>query len=85
MTALNISGKYTAGDLLDQYKLVSGAWTLQGTAGFTLDKRTQQHPNELAVGVRLLYHFQASAPIAFFNMQTSQYSVMCFAPSESGT
>ncbi len=81
----DISGKYAAGDLLDQYKLVSGTWTLQGAAGFTLDKRTQQHPNELAVGVRLLYHFQASAPISFFNMQTSQYAVMCFAPSESGT
>ena len=52
---------------------------------YTLDMRTQLHPNELAIGVRILYHFQASAPIQFFNMQTSQYSVMCFAPSESGT
>ena len=59
-----------------------GAGRCRARRGFTLDKRTQQHPNELAVGVRLLYHFQASAPIAFFNMQTSQYSVMCFAPSE---
>ena len=82
----NIGGKYVAGqDPSDEYKPVSGAWTLQGTAGYTLDKRTQQHPNELAVGVRILYHFQASAPIQFFNMQTSQYAVMCFAPSESGT
>ncbi len=81
----NIAGKYAAGDPVDVYKPVSGTWTLQGTAGYTLDKRTQQHPNELAVGVRILYHFQASAPVSFFNMQTSQYSVMCFAPSESGT
>ncbi len=82
----NINGAYVAGqDPADVYKLVSGTWTLQGSAGYTLDKRTQLHPNELAVGVRLVYHFQASAPISFFNMQTSQYAVMCFAPSESGT
>jgi hypothetical protein len=81
----SIAGKYVAGDLIDVYKPVSGAWTLQGTAGFTLDKRTQLHPNEVAVGVRLLYHFTASAPISFFNAQTSQYAVMCFAPSETGT
>lgn len=72
-------------DPYDKYTLVGGAWTLQGSANYTLDLRTQQHPNELAVGVRLVYHFQASAPIQFFNMQTSQYAVMCFAPLESGT
>ncbi len=81
----NIAGKYPGGDPDDKYKLVSGAWTLQGTAGYTLDKRTQQHPNELAVGVRILYHFQASAPIKFFNVQTSKYAVMCLAPTEAGT
>jgi Flp pilus assembly protein TadG len=81
-----IAGKYVAGqDPADVYKPVSGTWTLQGAAGYTLDKRTQLHPNELAVGVRLVYTFRASAPISFFNMQTSQYAVMCFAPSESGT
>jgi hypothetical protein len=72
-------------DPYDKYTLVGGVWTLQGNANFTLDMRTQRHPNELAVGVRLVYHFQASAPIQFFNMQTSQYSVMCFAPLETGT
>ena len=80
----DISGKYQSTDPTDVYKLSSGTWTLQGTAGYTLDKRTQTHPNELAVGVRILYHFQASAPISFFNAQASQYSVMCLAPSESG-
>jgi Flp pilus assembly protein TadG len=81
----DINGKYQSGDPVDVYKLQSGTWTLQGTAGFTLDKRTQLHPNELAVGVRFLYHFQASAPISFFNAQASQYAVMCFAPTEAGT
>jgi hypothetical protein len=81
----NISGKYVAGvDPVDVYKLSGGVWTLQGTAGYTLDKRTQNHPNELAIGVRLLFHFQAAAPINFFNVQAAQYETMCFAPYESG-
>lgn len=84
----NIAGKYQTGDPVDVYKLVSGAWTVQtaGPAGnYTLDLRTQQHPNELAVGVRIVYHFQASAPINFFNAQVSNYAVMCLAPTEAGS
>ncbi len=81
----NVSGKYVAGvDPVDVYKLIGGVWTLQGTAGYTLDKRTQSHPNELAIGVRLVFHFQAAAPINFFNVQAAQYETMCFAPYESG-
>jgi Flp pilus assembly protein TadG len=81
----NVSGKYAAGvDPADVYKLSGGVWTLQGTAGYTLDKRTQNHPSELAIGVRLVFHFQAAAPINFFNVQTAQYETMCFAPYESG-
>ncbi len=81
----NIAGKYVSGkDPADVYKLASGAWALQGLAGYKLDARNQTHPNELAVGVRIVYTFKASAPISFFNMQTSQYAVMCFAPSETG-
>src|ERR1700680_1608561 len=73
----NISGKYVAVvDPADVYKLQSGTWTLQGTAGYTLDKRTQNHPNELAIGIRLVFHFQAAAPITFFNVQTAQYETM---------
>jgi hypothetical protein len=81
----NIAGKYQAGDPVDVYKLVSGAWALQGSAGYSLNLRTQQHPNELAVGVRIVYHFQASAPINFFNAQVSNYAVMCLAPTEAGS
>ncbi len=81
----NVTGKYQAGkDPVDVYTQLAGSWTRQGAPGFTLDMRTQLHPNELAVGVRIVFTFKASAPISFFNMQTSQYSVMCFAPSESG-
>jgi Flp pilus assembly protein TadG len=80
-----IGGKFDASkDPYDKYTFAGGVWSVQ-SATYTLDKRTQLHPNELAVGVRIVYHFQASAPIQFFNMQTSQYSVMCFAPTESGT
>jgi Flp pilus assembly protein TadG len=81
-----IGGTFNAArDPYDKYLFTGGAWSRQGAPGYTLDLRTQQHPNELAIGVRIVYHFQASAPIQFFNMQTSQYSVMCFAPTEAGT
>lgn len=79
-------GAYRTGDLVDVYKPngSGGAWVLNGTAGFTLDLRTQIHPNEASVGVRLVYTFQGSAPMTFFNMQTSEYATMCMAPIESG-
>jgi Flp pilus assembly protein TadG len=81
----DVNGKYQAGVTpVDVYKLVAGVWTLQGTAGYPLNLRSQTHPNEQAIGVRLVYHFQASAPIAIFNVQASQYTTMCFAPTESG-
>jgi hypothetical protein len=81
----DISGRYVSGvDPTDIYKLQSGTWTLQGSAGYTLDMRTQNHPSELAIGVRLVFTFQAAAPINFFNVQASQYETMCFAPYESG-
>jgi hypothetical protein len=83
-TVNNINGKYVVGDPVDKYTLQSGTWTLLGTAGYPLNLRTQNHPNELAIGVRILYTFRASAPISFFNYQTSQYATMCLAPSESG-
>lgn len=80
----NIGGSYQVGDPVDVYKLMAGTWTLQGTAGYKLDDRLQKHPNEQAVGVRLVFTFQASAPMTFFNAQASQYATMCLAPSESG-
>jgi hypothetical protein len=85
-TLNNINGKYVVGDPVDVYTLQSGAWALKppGPAGYPLNLRTQNHPNELAIGVRILYTFRASAPISFFNYQTSQYATMCLAPSESG-
>jgi hypothetical protein len=82
--AANINGGYQVGDPVDVYKLVAGTWTLQGVAGYRLDDRLQKHPNERAIGVRLVFHFQASAPITFFNVQASQYATMCLAPTESG-
>lgn len=85
--AADIGGAYNAGEPADVYKLVGGTWTLQsaGSGGYyTLDLRSQAHPNEHAIGVRLVYHFKASAPLSIFNMQTSQFATMCFAPYESG-
>jgi Flp pilus assembly protein TadG len=78
-------GAYLSGDLLDKYvPNGSGGWMLSGTAQYTLDLRAQTHPNEGAIGVRIVYTFQGSAPMTFFNMQTSEYATMCFAPLQSG-
>jgi hypothetical protein len=79
-------GTYLSGDLVDMYKPngSGGAWVLNGSPGYTLDKRKQVHPSESSIGVRLVYTFQGSAPMTFFNMQTSEYATMCMAPIESG-
>jgi Flp pilus assembly protein TadG len=83
--AANVSGRYQPTVTpVDRYLFVAGAWALQGTPGYRLNARSQAHPNEQAVGVRLVYTFQASAPVSFFNVQASQYTTMCFAPTESG-
>jgi hypothetical protein len=82
--ASGFNGSYQTGDPADVYTLQGGVWTLQGSAGYTLDKRSQNHPNETAVGVRILYQYQAAAPIQFFNVQAAQFATMCLAPHESG-
>jgi hypothetical protein len=79
-----LSGAYQAGDPEDVYKLQGGVWTRQGSPGYTLDLRNQMEPNESPVGVRVVYTFQASAPITFFNFQTSQYATACLAPALEG-
>jgi Flp pilus assembly protein TadG len=78
-------GSYLSGDWVDIYKPNgSGVWVLNGSAQYTLDRRKQVHPNEASIGVRLVYTFQGSAPMTFFNMQTSEYATMCMAPIQSG-
>jgi hypothetical protein len=80
-----LNGAYQPGiDPVDVFKLQSGAWTLQGAAGYPLNDRVVVEPDESPIGVRLVFTFQASAPMSFFNFTTSQYATMCLAPSASG-
>jgi hypothetical protein len=83
-----LDGAMQAGDPVDIYKPdAQGKFVLTPTAGttmYSLDLRKQNHPSESMLGVRLVYTFRASAPMAFFNMQTSEYATMCLAPIQSG-
>lgn len=76
------NGDLVSGDPVDVYKPVSGVFTLQGSAGYTLDLRSQSHPNEAVIGVRARYHFIAPEPYQVFNIGTYEYTTMCFAPLE---
>ncbi len=86
----SFNGSYNSVDPHDDYVYDGSGnydesnFALSGSAGYTLDKRDQSHPNETVVAVRLKFTFKAAAPFNFFNIQTSQYATMCFAPIESG-
>ncbi|MGA2282388.1 MAG: TadE family protein [Candidatus Dormibacteria bacterium] len=86
----NLNGSLQTGDPVDVYKYKSstGTWTRQEPGGdtlYTLALRDQTEPSESPIGVRLVFTFQASAPMNFFNFQTSQYMTACLAPSTSGS
>lgn len=85
----SLDGSLQVGDPIDVYKysVPTGGWTRQEPVGdtlYTLDRRDQTEPSEFAVGVRLVFTFQASAPMNIFNFQTSQYMTACLAPGTSG-
>jgi Flp pilus assembly protein TadG len=81
-----VDGSLQSGDPVDIYKPNGGGTFVlsNAPAQYTLDKRNQTHPNESLVGVRIVYTFQGSAPMTFFNFQTSEYATMCLAPKQSG-
>jgi hypothetical protein len=87
-TLTGLDGVLQSGDPLDVYKPNgAGQFVLtqpNGRAMYSLDLRRQNHPNETLIAVRLVYTFKASAPMAFFNMQTSEYAAMCLAPAAGG-
>ncbi|HEV7677109.1 MAG TPA: TadE/TadG family type IV pilus assembly protein [Candidatus Dormibacteraeota bacterium] len=87
-TLSGLDGRLQSGDPVDVYKPnAQGKWVLTQPAGatqYTLDLRRQNHPSESLIAVRLAYTFKASAPMSFFNMQTSEYAAMCLAPNASG-
>lgn len=72
------NGAWVSGDPIDRYNpdgtVVNGA-----TPQYTLDMRTQRHPNEASIGVRILYHY-TSPTMALFTMDGNQYAVVRLAP-----
>jgi hypothetical protein len=74
------NGAYTAGEPIDKYTVSSNIATLSGSAGYTLDLRSQVHPNEAEFGVRLVFTY-TSPTLSFFTQTDSQYTVMRLAPT----
>jgi Flp pilus assembly protein TadG len=67
-------------ELIDKYTVSGVTATLSGTAGYTLALRSQTHPNESELGVRLVFTYTSPA-LTFFSQTDSQYTVMRLAPT----
>jgi Flp pilus assembly protein TadG len=75
------NGAYTAGELVDTYTVTGGVVSSScGTCTFTLANRSQVHPNEAELGVRLVFKYTSPA-LTFFTQTDSQYTVMRLAPT----
>jgi Flp pilus assembly protein TadG len=75
------NGAYTAGELIDTYTVTGGVVAGScGTCTFTLANRSQVHPNEAEIGVRLKFTY-TSPTLTFFTQTDSQYTVMRLAPT----
>jgi Flp pilus assembly protein TadG len=75
------NGAYTAGELIDTYTVSGGVVAGScGTCTFTLANRSQVHPNEAELGVRLVFKYTSPA-LTFFTQTDSQYTVMRLAPT----
>jgi Flp pilus assembly protein TadG len=75
------NGAYTAGELVDTYTVTGGVVSSScGTCTFTLANRSQTHPNEAELGVRLVFKYTSPA-LTFFSQTDSQYTVMRLAPT----
>jgi len=75
------NGAYTAGELIDTYTVTAGVVASScGTCSFTLANRSQVHPSEAEIGVRLKFTY-TSPTLRFFTQTDSQYTVMRLAPT----
>jgi Flp pilus assembly protein TadG len=75
------NGAYTSGELIDTYTVSGGVVSSScGTCTFTLANRSQVHPNEAELGVRLIFKYTSPA-LTFFTQTDSQYTVMRLAPT----
>lgn len=75
------NGAYTAGELIDTYTVTAGVVASScGTCTFTLANRSQVHPSEAEIGVRIKFTY-TSPTLRFFTQTDSQYTVMRLAPT----
>jgi Flp pilus assembly protein TadG len=68
-------------ELIDTYTVTGGVVSSScGTCTFVLADRSQVHPNEAEIGVRLVFKYTSPA-LTFFTQTDSQYTVMRLAPT----
>lgn len=72
-------GVYRPGDPVDQY-FVSGSSVTPGTMTFPIDSRNQTPPNEVSIGVRLLWEYRPPGGIFPRIMQLEDFTVMKASP-----
>jgi len=73
------NGAYQSGDLLNQYN-ADGTLKTGSPQSYTLDKRTQQHPNEASIAVRVTFQY-TSPTLKMFSTTLSQYADIRLAPT----
>ena len=66
-------------ELIDKYTVNGTAYTLV-SANYGLDQRSQTHPSEAELGVRLVFTYTSPA-LTFFTQTDTQYTVMRLAPT----
>lgn len=69
-------------DPYDQYtSCVPGAPRVGAGTPYTLDLRTQVHPNEAYIGISLQYRYKSPTPILPLNAQPTVYTVVQLSPN----
>lgn len=66
------------------YNSVAKTWSAVSSppaGAYTLDKRVQTHPTEGAIGVQLDFTYNSPTPIVSVQLNHTEYTVNCFAPS----
>lgn len=66
-------------ELIDKYTVNGTAYTLV-SENYGLDQRSQTHPTEAELGVRLVFTYTSPA-LTFFSQTDTQYTVMRLAPT----
>jgi Flp pilus assembly protein TadG len=74
------NGDYKSPELIDVYTVNTSGVATRVSWSYGLDKRSQTHPNEDELGVRLVFQY-TSPTMTVFTQKDSQYSVVRLAPA----